>query len=99
MAAYRTLPAEPDPRVLDELRKGVDVITFTSSSTVRYFVELLGDEAAPSARSAVIACIGPITAATARELGFPVHLVAGEYTTGGLVEALEDYYRHSPASV
>ena len=48
VAAYRTLPAEPDPRVADELRKGVDVITFTSSSTVRYFVELLGEEAASS---------------------------------------------------
>ena len=43
MAAYRTLPASPIRGSCDELREGVDVITFTSSSTVRYFVELLGE--------------------------------------------------------
>ncbi len=38
IAAYRTLPAKPDPIGLAELQRGVDVITFTSSSTVRNFV-------------------------------------------------------------
>jgi enoyl-CoA hydratase/carnithine racemase len=37
---------------------------------------------------ALVACIGPITAETAREQGLPVHLVAEEYTVDGLVQAL-----------
>jgi len=99
VTAYRNLPAEPDPLVLEQVRQGVDVITFTSSSTVRNFVLLLGDEAPGIVQGAVVACIGPITAGTARELGLPVHLVAEEYTTGGLVEALETYFRQTPSQV
>jgi uroporphyrinogen-III synthase len=88
LAAYRTLAAPPDPEALAELRAGVDAITFTSSSTVRHFVELAG----PDTGNAVIACIGPITAQTARELGLPVDVVAREYTLDGLVRALEAYF-------
>ncbi|MFQ6014563.1 MAG: uroporphyrinogen-III C-methyltransferase [Anaerolineae bacterium] len=67
----------------------IDVVTFTSSSTVRNFVALL-DGVAPSQAlaQATVACIGPITAATARELGIRVDLVAEEHTVEGLVGAL-----------
>ena len=43
-------------------------------------------------KDAVVACIGPITAKTARELGFEVDLVAGEHTTSGLLDALATHF-------
>ena len=90
IAAYRTLPAQPDPNGLLELQRGVDVITFTSSSTVRNFLALVGrDSILPQT---VIACIGPITAGTARELGLRVDVQAIEYTMDGLVAALAAYF-------
>ena len=71
------------------LEDGVDILTFTSSSTVRHFVEQLGPERAHRlARQALVVVIGPITAATARELGLQVDIVASTYTLDGLVEAL-----------
>lgn len=90
IAVYRTLPVAPDPDGLAELRRGVDAITFTSSSTVRNFVALVGqDSISPYP---VVACIGPITAQTARQAGLPVQVMAREYTTDGLVAALDHYF-------
>jgi uroporphyrinogen-III synthase len=86
---YQTLQPPPDPAGLAALQHGPDVITFTSSSTVRNFVALAGAEIGPAV---TIACIGPITAATARELGLPVHIVARDYTVPGLVQALKEYF-------
>jgi uroporphyrinogen-III synthase len=40
----------------------------------------------------VIACLGPITASTAKALGLPVDLTAREYTIDGLVRALEKHF-------
>jgi len=111
IAVYRTLPAAPDPQGLYELRRGVDAVMFTSSSTVRNFVALLSGGAKyvdaanmrrlgrdgvpmPSLGRAIIACIGPITAQTAREVGLPVDVVAQEYTLDGLVAALAGYFSH-----
>jgi len=91
IAAYRTLPAMLDPIGLAELRRGVDVITFTSSSTVRNFVALVGRESLSP--STLIACIGPITASTARELGLHVDIMASEYTMDGLVNALVEHFK------
>ncbi len=92
IAAYRTLPSRLDPEGLQALRAGVDVITFTSSSTVRNFAALVrkaGLDPLALPGDPLFACIGPITAATAREEGFPVHLEAEEYTTAGLIRALQ----------
>jgi uroporphyrinogen-III synthase len=75
---------------LAELRRGVSAITFTSSSTVRNFVQMVGQNAILP--NTVIACIGPITAQTARELDLRVDVVATEYTMGGLAQALSDYF-------
>lgn len=69
-------------RLLDEDR--VDWVTFTASSTVRAWVELVG----PRTGSARVAAIGPVTAGTAREVGLRVDVVAREYSTAGLVDAL-----------
>lgn len=88
IAVYRTLPAHPDAQALAELEKGVDIVTFTSSSTVSNFFDLLDGRALGLLKGAVIACIGPITAETAKKLGLTVHIVAKDYTVDGLVEAL-----------
>ncbi len=89
VAAYRTVPARPDPGALARLEAGVDAITFTSGSTVRHFVTLLGAERARRlARGAVVAAIGPITARVAREMGLPPDVVAREHTVPGLIAAL-----------
>ena len=94
IATYRTVYAAPDPGTRDQL-DGADVLTFTSSSTVRNFVSLVGgpQAAARLASKAVIACIGPITAQTARELGMDPQIVAANYTIDGLIAALLAYYQ------
>jgi uroporphyrinogen III methyltransferase/synthase len=86
--AYRTVAADLDPAARDGLA-GADAITFTSSSTVQRFVELAGRDAVPP----VVACIGPVTAATARELGLDVTVEAAEHTIDGLVAALLTVFR------
>jgi uroporphyrinogen III methyltransferase / synthase len=74
-------------RVRAMLDRGeIDAVTFTASSTVRNFVELVGAEIG----RAKVASIGPVTSATARELGLPVDVEAAEFTTPGLVQALRD---------
>ncbi|MBI2964005.1 MAG: uroporphyrinogen-III C-methyltransferase [Deltaproteobacteria bacterium] len=70
----------------------VDAVTFTSSSTVRHFCELLGADPARRLGAARVACIGPITAATAREFGLRVDVAAREYTIDDLTQALIDYF-------
>jgi uroporphyrinogen-III synthase len=76
---------------------GIDVVTFTSSSTVRNLVEILdGDRAGLDA--SFIACIGPVTAATAREMGLRVDLEATEHTVEGLVDALTNHFAEGELS-
>ena len=92
--AYSTVAGRGNvPLVAEQLAGGeIEIITFTSSSTVRNFVDLLGRERVPALTArALVACIGPITAQTARELGLPVHIEAGEYTINGLIEAILTY--------
>jgi len=82
---YRAVPsAGVGPRLAASL-PGVDMITFTSSSTVRHFVDAMPGALADRVS---IACIGPITAQTARDLGLRVDIIAQEYTTRGLVDAI-----------
>lgn len=102
VAAYYTETAAADDeqgqavlRLLQERR--LSCITFTSSSTVRNFVAWLNSTASTSlplvtdhGRPA-IACIGPVTAHTAREHGLPVDIEATEFTIDGLVQAIIDY--------
>ncbi len=65
-------------------------ITFTSSSTARNFMELLGPENRHLLTGVILASIGPVTSSTLRELGLPVHIEASEYTIPGLVRALAE---------
>lgn len=88
---YRTvIDAELAPEAATQLQQGkIDVILFTSSSTVTHFVSAMAAFEAPGWLDQVrIACIGPITAETARQNGLTVHVVASEYTVEGLLEAL-----------
>ncbi|MDQ3557337.1 MAG: uroporphyrinogen-III C-methyltransferase [Gemmatimonadota bacterium] len=91
VAAYRTLI---DGAGAGRLRKDLDeghisLITFTASSTVRGFVEMVGSDAG----EALVASIGPITSQTAREAGMPVHLEATEFTIPGLVQAILEWFQ------
>ena len=89
LAIYETKPPVALPNdVLTALGKGnVDWITFTSSSTVRNTIELLGPEAGLLKR-VKIASIGPITSATVRRLGFDVSVEAGTSSLDGLITAM-----------
>jgi hydroxymethylbilane synthase len=85
LETYRAVaPADVRARLAAGL-PGVDLITFTSSSTVRHFVDAMEGALADRVR---VACIGPITAQTARDLGLRVDIIAQEYTTRGLVDAI-----------
>lgn len=87
VTAYVTVAAEERaPELRRRLEEGVDWITFTASSTVRSFLALAGSELG----TARVAAIGPITAATAQELGVAVHVVAAVHTIPGLVRALAE---------
>ncbi|MBW2062437.1 MAG: uroporphyrinogen-III C-methyltransferase [Deltaproteobacteria bacterium] len=94
---YQTLPPEdmpPEARLALE-REDLDVVAFTSSSTVTNLVELLGDRTPGLLSRVRAACIGPITARTAREAGLNVVAEAKEYTVRGLVAAIKDYCHRS----
>ena len=92
VAAYRTVtPPDAAARARQILERGVDIITFTSSSTVSNLLDILdGDKQYLDA--SFIACIGPITANTARDLGLRVDLVAEEATVEGLVNSLLTHF-------
>lgn len=75
------------------LAKNLDIVTFTSSSTVKSFIELAGEVELP--KDVKIACIGPITAQTARAHGLKPNIIAEEYTIDGLVDALQAAFQHS----
>ena len=73
--------------------KTIDLITFTSSSTVKNFHALLPPEDLESLMQGVtVASIGPITGDTARDLGFDVHIIAESFTIPGLCQAIRQYY-------
>ncbi|MBF0302437.1 MAG: uroporphyrinogen-III C-methyltransferase, partial [Desulfamplus sp.] len=73
----------------DDDNRGIDIVTFTSSSTVKNFKALLPqDSFAELMKGVTIACIGPITADTAVTEGFKPDIIATEYTISGLVDAM-----------
>ena len=70
------------------------VVTFTSSSTAKNFVELLGNPLRQKVLDGVLlASIGPVTSATLRALGLPVHISAGQFTIPGLVRAIVRHFQ------
>jgi uroporphyrinogen III methyltransferase/synthase len=94
VTAYRTLQPDVEAGELRDLLAATTVATFTSASTVRNLAAMAHEAGLnlPSAlETATIACIGPITVQTARELALPVHVMAEECTIDGLVESLVRY--------
>jgi uroporphyrinogen III methyltransferase/synthase len=93
--AYETRPAgsEQKQRLQDLIAdNGVDVVMFTSSSTVDSMVEMLGPDAPALLSRVALASIGPITSATAARHGLEVAVTAETYTVEGLLDALEKHY-------
>jgi len=91
--AYETVVPQTSRRRLQAALKNPKrrphVVTFTSSSTVRNFVELLGGRKLPASLDGVLmSSIGPVTSATLREFKLPVSISAKEFTIPGLVEAI-----------
>lgn len=87
--AYRTVLGEVDQEILRELlaHKSVQAVTFTSSSTVRNFMQMLGGDTG-LLKGIKLFSIGPITSTTARSLGLTIDGQAEEYTIPGLVQAV-----------
>ena len=96
--AYETVVPEESRAAISEVladpARRPQVIPFTSSSTVRNFVELAGADAVRSALRAGtrLASIGPVTSATLRELGLPIQIEARDYTIPGLVDAIVEAF-------
>lgn len=98
VTAYHTVPADPPEEALGALRAGVDVVTFTSGSTVRNFVavvEAAGIDPQGLPGEPRIACIGPKTARVVAEAGLTPDIVSDEHTVDGLIAALLSF-RSSP---
>jgi uroporphyrinogen III methyltransferase / synthase len=93
--AYRTRPvSEAGGRLRPALERGeVDVVTFTSSSTVRGFAALFTDEErARLLPEVTIASIGPVTAATAASFGLATRIMPAEYTIPALARAIVGHF-------
>jgi uroporphyrinogen III methyltransferase/synthase len=102
VAAYRTVLGSggADVVALLEGRK-VDAAIFTSSSTVHNFLRRLTAEGGhPTLLAGIcLACLGPVTAQTARDLGLTVAVAPAHHTLEGLVEALEAYFKGEMRSI
>jgi uroporphyrinogen III methyltransferase/synthase len=81
---YETIPEKPSPETLARAL-GADYVTFTSSSTVRYFLEAVGGELSPSSR---LVSIGPQTSQALREAGLEPHVEAAAHDVNGVIAAL-----------
>lgn len=85
---YRTKASTPTASARAAIDAGVDAVLFFSPSAVRSFVE-----SGLAVGNAVTACIGPTTAAAARELGLNVDVVATDHSATGLVNALAEHFQ------
>lgn len=95
VTAYRTIRPTRDLEWVKNLLQGgqISVITFTSSSTVRNFVEMFGpDEARKFLNGVVVACIGPITAKTVEAYGMTVHVLPKDSTIPSLAQAIVEHF-------
>ena len=98
--AYRTIKPRGSGKRLRQLLKNeeIDVITFTSSSTVNHFVELLkGIDLKKALKGIIIACIGPVTTQTAKKWGMKVHLQPKKFTIPALTQAIVNYFAPHPS--
>jgi uroporphyrinogen III methyltransferase / synthase len=94
--AYLTEPVPLGPEQAEALA-GAEIVTFTSSSTVTNFLAAIGHHRGDGPVPPVVAAIGPITAATARDHGLTVDVEADVHTIPGLVDALVAWAAEHPA--
>ena len=93
VAAYRTVTAEDSAETaLTAFDVGIDVVTFTSSSTVKNLVGLLGGDVT-GINNGIVVCMGPITAEMATSLGVRVDIVPEKQSIPAMVSALSTYFR------
>ena len=98
VCAYRTLPAEMDSDGLDQIIQGLDILTFTSPSTVENFCQIVASEGLNPLdlpRNPEVMCIGPITARAAENKGFQVSVIPEDYTVEGLLHAIQNHFQES----
>jgi len=90
VTAYKTVTGEADGEALTRMLAAgeIDIVTFTSSSTVNNLLSILGKNGRELLAGVKIVCIGPITAQTCSENGLVPALVATEYTIKGLTESI-----------
>jgi uroporphyrinogen III methyltransferase/synthase len=86
LALYETVAEPLSPRAL-AAAQNADYITFTSSSTVRFFLDAAGGSAGLSPATRIVS-IGPVTSATLREHSLEAHVEAAEHDVDGVVQAL-----------
>jgi uroporphyrinogen III methyltransferase/synthase len=100
--AYRTAIPTAEAAGLEEmlLQRKIDMITFTSSSTVNNFAKIFGErKLSELLGDTAIGCIGPITEGTIRERGGRAAVVSTEFTVSGLVAAMVEFFeREDPPS-
>ena len=98
---YRTRACAPSAEDLALLEAGVDAVLFASSSAVSAWCDqaITVVQLAAAAAGAVIACIGPATASTARERGLRVDVEAPTHTAEGLVAALEEHFARARGGI
>ena len=96
--AYKTVtPTDDTAGIREMLQRGtIDMVTFTSSSTVTNFVSMFGSHrqqlTSQWMKKVKVACIGPITGDTAKKQGFPVDLMPQDYTIEALTQAIVDFF-------
>ena len=93
ISVYSTATRRESGPILNDVmsKNQIDIVTFTSSSTVKGFLDLLNGR--DELINVIIACIGPVTANTARDNGLDVHIVAKVSTISSLVSGMIDYFR------
>ncbi len=85
-------PTEAKAQLSQALNDGLDLLTFTASSTVRNFVELLTSDNHSQSQQIPVASIGPLTTATAKEFGFKVVAEPKDSTLDDMIIAIQDYF-------
>jgi len=99
IATYRTV-LPPEAAAAPALFAGErrpDLVTFTSSSTVTNFARLFpGHDLRAVLAGVAVGCIGPVTAATARDLGLQVDVEPAEYTVPAFTTAIVRYLAERP---
>jgi len=97
VAAYRTVRSIPEAEPVRAMLRdrNLHAVTFTSSSTVKHFLELVGEDARDLLRGVVVASIGPITAEAAARRGIVSDIVPENYTIPALAEALIRHFQTS----